>query len=299
MPERVFDPARHPELGWDPRGQATLSGELLGLFRRLDAVFVGIAAESAAREYLFPAFLAARHLERINYFPSFPQHATFPVHLEGSHENLRAFADQDALDSEGRVRLTRTEPPQEVLTPAACYHFYPCFAGETLSGPRIVTTRAVCFRREQEYRPLRRQWAFHMREIVCLGTADEVESFLAHHRERVQDLVDEWGLPITWKQATDPFFDPRKNPKHLAQRLDPVKHEMTFEDELAIGSVNLHRNYFGEAFEITRAGAPAFSGCVAFGLERWVHAILQQFGPAPDDWPVPPEKSGARPGKTR
>ncbi len=285
-PERAFEPAEHPDLGWDPSGQAALAGDLLALFRDLDAAFLELAAPWQAREYRFPAFLSARHLERVAYFRSFPQHATFPVHLEGSHENLREFADRDALDSEGRVRLARLAPVRDVLTPAACYHFYPRFGGEELRAARYVTTLATCFRREEEYRPLRRQWAFSMREIVCLGTAEEVESFLARNRERVQALADGWELPITWKAATDPFFDPRRNPKHLAQRLDPVKHEMTFGDDLAIGSVNLHRNYFGEVFGITRAGAPAFSGCVAFGLERWIWAFLRQFGPAPEDWPA-------------
>jgi hypothetical protein len=174
-----------------------------------------------------------------------------------------------------------------VLTPAACYHIYPHFAGETLAAPRYVTTRATCFRHETEYKPLRRQWAFTMREIVCLGTAREVEAFLARYRERVQRLVDQWALPITWVAATDPFFDPARNPVHLAQRLDSVKHEMTFESELAIGSINLHRNYFGETFAITRDGQPVYSGCVAFGLERWIYALLQQFGPDSRAWPVP------------
>jgi len=283
-PERPFAPAEHPDLGWDPRGQSALSGDLLQLFRRLDGVFLGLAGESAAREHRFPPFLAARHLERVNYFRSFPQHATFPVHLEASDENLRAFAGQDALDAQGNLRLTRTSPPQEVLTPAACYHFYPRFAGRTLAEPLYVTTMATCFRREREYRPLRRQWAFSMREIVCLGSAPEVEAFLARQRARLQELIDGWGLPLTWQVATDPFFDPR-NPKVLAQKLDPVKHELTFAGDLAIGSVNLHRNYFGEAFGIIRAGEPACSGCVAFGLERWLHAILAHFGPRPGDWP--------------
>jgi hypothetical protein len=281
------DPAQHPDLAWDPRGQSTLSGALLALLQRLDAVFLGLARECAAREVRFPPFLAARHLERVNYFRSFPQHATFPVHLEQAHENLRAFADQDALDAEGRVRLTRTVAPAEVLTPAACYHVYPHLAGEELRSARFVTLLATCFRREAEYRPLRRQWAFSMREIVCLGSLPEVEAFLARTRGRVQELVERWELPGEWQQATDPFFDPKRNPKHLAQRLDPVKHELVFGGDLAISSVNLHRNYFGETFGITRAGEPASSGCVAFGLERWLHAILASFGPAPEDWPGP------------
>jgi hypothetical protein len=67
-----------------------------------------------------------------------------------------------------------------------------------------------------------------------------------------------------------------------------VKTEMVFGGSLAIGSVNLHRDYFGEAFEIRREGRDAWSGCIAFGVERWLHAILTRFGPEPAGWPALP-----------
>jgi hypothetical protein len=61
---------------------------------------------------------------------------------------------------------------------------------------------------------------------------------------------------------------------------------MVFREGLAIGSVNFHRNYFGEAFGISREGKEAFSGCVAFGIERWIYAWLTRFGPRAKDWPL-------------
>ena len=94
------------------------------------------------------------------------------------------------------------------------------------------------------------------------------------------------GLPICWQPACDPFFNPSKSAKYLAQRLDPVKTEMVVGDDLAIGSVNFHRNYFGEAFGITRAGDDAFSGCVAFGIDRWIRAFIASFGPDEGSWPA-------------
>jgi len=85
-------------------------------------------------------------------------------------------------------------------------------------------------------------------------------------------------MPVEFQNATDPFFNPSKNPKYLMQKLDPVKTEMIFDGKLAIGSLNFHRNYFGEAFQISRDGKEAFSGCVAFGLERWIYALVHTFG---------------------
>ena len=69
------------------------------------------------------------------------------------------------------------------------------------------------------------------------------------------------------------------------QKLEPVKTEMMFQKRLAVGSINFHRNLFGAAFDIKRDDVHAFSGCVAFGVERWVHAILKLFGPDEAKWP--------------
>lgn len=284
-PEQPIDWRRLPGYRWHENGQSAFSGTLLRLYQRLDGLFLRWAGERRAAEHLFPAFVPARELDRLDYFRSFPHLATFPVTLDPERENLAAFARGAPLDAGGNIRLTARAPIADALTPAACYHFYIQFQGESLAGPKYVTTRATCFRREDRYAPLERQWSFSMREIVCLGTADEVKTFLAGCRETAERFFGKTGLPVEWKEATDPFFDPSHSPKYLLQKLDPVKTEMVFQGRLAIGSVNFHRNYFGEAFRITRAGADAYSGCIAFGLERWMFAFLTRFGTDEAAWP--------------
>lgn len=274
-----------PSYRWHPNGQSAFGEDLLSLYRTLDGLFLRLAGLDGAKEYQFPAFISARELAKLDYFTSFPQLVTFPVCLDADEDNLKAFGDEQPLDSEGRVRLTATAPVREVLTPAACYHLYIHLQGQRLEGPRYLTTRNTCFRRETQYLPLQRQWSFSMREIVCLGSEPEVRGFLETSQARVTRIFAQIGLPIDWKPATDPFFRPQQSAKYLVQRLAPVKTEMVFQDRLAIGSVNLHRNYFGEAFDIRRGGEEAFSGCVAFGLERWMFAFLSHFGTSAGDWP--------------
>jgi seryl-tRNA synthetase len=266
-------------------GQCSLSGDLLELERRLEGVFLSWAAGERAAEHRFPTFLPARELGKLDYFRSFAHLVTFPVALDPDQANLEAFARGEPLSAGGEIRLARPAPIRDVLTPAACYHFYVAFQGETLAAPRHVTTRATCFRREAYYKALERQWSFSMREIVCIGTMDEVKAFLGRREAAAEAFWKRLDLPVAWATATDPFFNPSKNPKYLAQKLDPVKREMVFQDRLAIGSSNFHRNYFGEAFEIRRAGEDAFSGCIAFGIERWIYAILARFGPDRRGWP--------------
>lgn len=266
-------------------GQAALSGNLLDLYHRLDNRFVQWAADYNAVGYLFPAVIPACELARLDYFRSFPHLVTFPVALAPDDENLQRFVESNPLTAAGEVQLTDHAEIRHALTPAACYHVYSRFQGETLALARYVTTRATCFRREACYVPLQRQWSFSMREIVCLGTAAEVKRFLAESQRNITHFLQGIGLPVAWQHATDPFFDPSRNPKYLMQKLAPVKTEMVFDQHLALGSINFHHTYFGDVFNITRDGQAAFSGCVAFGLERWIYAFLHHFGVHETDWP--------------
>lgn len=266
-----------------PNGQVALSGDLLRLYRRLDQVFVAWADECGAIDHLFPPMLPARALGRIDYLRSFPHLATFPVTLAADDDNLAKFVA--TVEGGARITPTKLSPVEDVLTPAACYHCYLRYEGTQLDAPLYLTTRASCFRREASYAPLERLWSFSMRELVCIGSLAEVEAFLTSQRTVLTAFVQRIGLPTEWKVATDPFFRPETSSKYLAQRIDPVKAELVFDDRLAIASVNLHRNYFGEAFAITRDGEAAFSGCVAFGLERWLAAFLATYGADPAAWP--------------
>jgi hypothetical protein len=256
------DFASLPGYRWMDNGQSVFSGPMRALYAALDAMFVRWAQDCGAEDYLFPTFLPASELAKLDYFRSFPHLATFACSLDPAKENLTAFSKGAGIDAAGLDMV-----------------------GATLEAPRFVTTRATCFRREEYYAPMQRQWSFGMREIVCVGTGDEVKSFLDRYQTKVNGYFEAIGLPVAWKPATDPFFNAAANPKFLAQKIDPVKTEMVYETGLAIGSVNFHRNFFGETFKIGRAGQHAFSGCVAFGVERWMFAILNHFGTDPSRWP--------------
>jgi seryl-tRNA synthetase len=282
---RSIDFAAVSGLSWLPNGQSVLSGPLLALAQRLDAHFRSWSQEWQAKDYAFPAFLPVRDLARLDYFHSFPHLVTFPVTLEADDDNLRRFANHHRVGNDGAVELTGTAPVCDVLTPAACYHCYAQHRDAVLDQPLYLTTRATCFRRERHYAPLERQWSFSMREIVCIGSEEEVTTFLGQFRGKVEAFLEEIRLPVAWLAATDPFFDPGRNAKYFGQKLAPLKTEVVFDRRVALGSVNFHRDYFGEAYSIARGDSPACSGCVAFGIERWILAFLACFGPSEADWP--------------
>lgn len=275
-----------PGLRWKGNGQSVLSGPLLDLAERLDRRFLSLAARWDAADHRFPTFIAATVLERIDWFRSFPQLATFPASLDPDEANLAVFTDGEPVDGEGRVHPSGLAPIRDVLTPAACYHLYDHHEGQTFDRPRYFTTHNTCFRREDHYVPLERQWSFSMREIVCMGTATETRSFLDEATTEVDRLVAGIGLPVRWEQASDPFFQPSKNPQYLMQQVDPTKYELLFDDRLAIASTNVHHDHFGRAFAIGRDGEPVRTACIAFGIERWVAAFIHHYGPE-GPWPAP------------
>jgi hypothetical protein len=260
------------------------AGPLLRLADDCDRGFRVLAGAFAAEEERHPAFISASVLNRLDYFTSFPHQATFPVALEDDEANLDTFRTGQPFDGE-RVRTTRLGPIGHVLTPAACYHVYVAHEGERLNAARYVTSSNTCFRRESSFKPLTRQWAFTMRELVCMGSAGEVRAFLARARTLASALCEHLGVPVTWELATDPFFQPHTNPKSLLQKVAPTKREAVLDGWLAIASVNLHYDHIASVCGITREGVPAFTGCLAFGLERWLYAIARVHGLAAEGWP--------------
>ena len=101
-----IDPRGIAGLGARDCGQPVLSGPLLDLDARLDRAFRGLAACWNAAEYRFPPFIRAEHLDRLDYFRSFPHLATFPVALSSEASNLKRFA-RDRARRRARGRAAR------------------------------------------------------------------------------------------------------------------------------------------------------------------------------------------------
>ena len=180
------------------------------------------------------------------------------------------------------------------LAPAVCYHAYPEFEGQTLPGePTLLTAVGRCYRDEDgNHIPLERLWEFTMREIIILGTREQVEAARHALVSQVSHLVTALDLDATIDAATDPFFAAGDEGRRLMQRAGALKHELQLAIDaagrtIAAASFNHHQDFFGTRFAIQLAdGTPAHSGCVAFGLERWVLALFAQHGVDESEWPA-------------
>ena len=129
-----------------------------------------------------------------------------------------------------------------------------------------------------------------MREVVVLGSAQEVERVRRRLLRRVDRSVTALALDGAIEVASDPFFTSESSGRELAQAAGELKHELrlTLEGgrQVAVASFNRHHDHFGRAFDISYGGAAAHSGCVAFGIERWMLAFLTQHGFEERTWPA-------------
>ena len=276
------------ELWQSASGLVGLRGDAEKLCQALERRLADFARDEGAGEWRVPPAIPLSSLARADYFASFPQWLTTASHLRDDDVTLAAIAAADRPEERVAAALA---PTTTALQPAVCYQIYDALAGRVLEEPLVVTAQGTCWRHEGDrLRPLERGWAFTMREIVCIGTSSEVEDFRQRMIMRVTRLAADLGLESALQLANDPFFAPTAYGRTLIQRLKALKHELMLPigpvRQLAAASFNHHENFFGKAFDIRLVdGSPAASGCVAFGLERWLLAFLVQHGPDPVLWP--------------
>jgi seryl-tRNA synthetase len=254
-------------------GLATLGPDAIRIREHLEARFLGWAADCDAVKMLFPPLMSVEDLSNLDYFRNFPHLALVVSRIR--EENMQD--DYITASDVQSISNSHLDTSEYVLPSAACYNAYIFLRNTTLEKPTYITTVASCFRNESEYKGLQRLWGFSMREIICVGPIEAVQSHLESFKQRIQDFANQIELPLTIQVATDPFYQ-TQSARTLMQQLFPVKEEFVYGESVAIASLNFHRNFFGERCAIkTSNEQAAFSGCVAFGIERWIHALLEHF----------------------
>lgn len=289
-PETVVRALRERGELWEAApGLVGLRGDALVLFCALERALGALAAAETGDGWRVPAGIGWGTLERADYFASFPQWLTAAGHLSDDPAVLERIATSGAPAVAARAAVL---PPPAALPPAVCYHTYAALAGRTVESPTRMTAQGTCWRHEGErLRPLERGWAFTMREVVCLGTGEEVEAFRTRTLADARALAEVLGLRPVVEEATDPFFAPTARGRALLQQVKGLKHELVFPvgegRGIAAASFNHHETFFGAAFGIRLPdSSPAATGCAAFGVERWLLAFLAEHGVDPRAWPA-------------
>jgi hypothetical protein len=239
---------------WVPSGCGVALGpHMSALVDWVDSKVVELAIKARAHELPVPSLIERSILERAGYFESFPGST-----LEQSAEGC--------------------------MPPAVCYHCYAKLGATTLPEPGIWTCIARCRRNEGKEESGRLQ-AFTMREIVFVGSAAWVRERRQQWMDSIIAFAQSLHLVVQLDASTDTFFaSGEARGRKLLQQIKGLKFELRAQMDaegrlLAISSFNLHETFFSRRFGFRLESGDAYSGCVAFGLERWALALAVTLGP--------------------
>jgi len=263
---------------------------LTRLIQAVDRLGLDLATALGAQEYTVSHLLSMDTVRRAGYDRTFPQHLTTCSVVRQDLGALDHYAD--CADDAERAALQ--QPAPLALSPAACLNMFAAFRGAQLDGPAVLTARVPCARYEAGAgHSDTRLWAYSVREIVYLGDLAGARTFRAELLARLAELVDDLDLPAKLQTAGDPFFSAEHGELAAYQNGLELKHEVCGRlagsgAELAVGSVNLHNQHFGQAFDIRLGdGSPASSACLGFGLERFARWLHGHLGDRTEDLPQP------------
>lgn len=228
-------------------------GDASQAFEKLDNDICNLIQILNPIQLNIPSLIKRDILTKIGYFDSFPHQII----------GIKPLTEQNKYDN-------------MLLTPSACLHFYPMF-GEQQIDNGIFTTRARVYRNEnKETDGQTRLIDFTVREIVVVGTIDDVMSKLNNIGNLIVEYGNSIGLNIKLEAASDPFYPNRENTiKKKLQLVNKQKMEMIINlngEKLSIGSINYHGFHFSKAFQFDRNNT-IVTGCIGVGLERWISSL--------------------------
>jgi len=285
-PDETFAAALFHPMGAD--GVYARTARYENVVQKLDALISTYRAQST--EILrFPPVMSRRDLEKSGYLNSFPNLLGCVCALHGTDADIRAAVRRHDTGGDWTTSLAAADL---VLSPAACYPVYPLAAsrGRMPRGGALFDVACDCFRREPS-KQLDRLQSFRMREYVCIGTPAEIVEFRTAWIARGEQIAADLGLPAQIAPASDPFFGREGQIKAVSQVQQALKFELLvpiygIERPTACMSFNYHRDHFGTTWTIADAdGAPAHTGCAAFGLDRLALAMFWTHGLEFDAWP--------------
>jgi seryl-tRNA synthetase len=283
-------------------GMVAMAGPFLGLTRAIDRYWLDRAIARGAREEEYPILWPVDLYRRIDYFHEFPQQVLLaaPVHETFAARNAFAASHRRQDDYATVDSATHLAPSRNGLQSAVCDCCY-YLRRDTRDQPDTwFTTAGRVFRNEvSPTGGLDRLLSFRVRDLMAVGS----EAFVRRAQEQMLADAAEFlaglGLTCRIETAGDPFFANDSVLKNLFQEAAQLKYELKVPlphdgRDVAIGSVNLHQDFFGRNLDIQLPdGSPAWSACLGIGFERAAYAICCQYGPDPAVWPdlVTPENT--------
>jgi seryl-tRNA synthetase len=256
----------------------------------VDGLVTRTADPDGAEQLRFPPLIPRDQFEATNYLQSFPHLAGTIFAFEGDEGDALAQQEHASRHEDWSEYQSMSDL---VLVPAACYPVYPAIASRGRLDEGGVTVDAggsYVFRSEPSGDPARLQM-FHQREMVRIGSPDEVTAWRDLWRGRAIDLLRGLRLEAEFEVASDPFFGRSGRMMAASQRQQELKFEINVPiggpEPTAVASFNYHQTHFAETFGLELSdGEVAHTSCLGFGLERITMALFRAHGLDPQAWPA-------------
>lgn len=271
-------------------GAIGLNGKALFLYAFFEKEFKQIAHElyEECIDKLYPVLLDITDYTRTGYLHNSPQYSIFCSNVKEDIKVLER-VEEISINSDKTNILAS---PRFVLSPSACFHVYAEYQNRILYEDVAITFTQNVFRNEGRlnFDEIGRLRDYHVREIVFLGREDFVISKRNEAISRVYSMMKEFRLCGNISAASDSFIMPQIQRFKKIQIQEKIKYEtqLNYDENklMSVASFNLHGDTFSHAFNIKSAnGKKVVSGCIGFGLERWVMCFIAQYGDDVNLWP--------------
>ena len=258
------------------------------LLEFFDSLFCSIAIRMNAIEKVYPVLLPIKEYSQTGYIKKSPQYAIFCSSVNDKIDDLEK-AYKSVEDNQIKNVI---KEPEYALSPSACFHTYIEYRNKSLPNNTLITFKQNVFRNEGRfnYKEIGRLRDYHVREIVMIGDVDYVEKTREMIMEESCKIMKNLNLSGDITIASDSFIVPKMLLYKKIQKIDKSKYEMHLSlsdsKSISVASFNLHGKAFTDSFKIcVDQCEDTVTGCVGFGLQRWVLAFVAQYGWEVDNWP--------------
>lgn len=268
-------------------------GNFLKIFRKLNEYFYNLAIlKYKALDQENPVLWPIDLYKKINYFSEFPQQILLVAGLKKDSKVYNNFSKIYSKEKKYHdIKINKNFDSSDYgLQPAVCDNCYYALKNVTKFKNNIFTTYNKVFRNENsKVNSLDRLITFSVRDIMFVGSKKFVLSTKKQLLNEIKKFFLKTGLNFSIEIANDPFFIGKLN-KNIFQHSHELKYEILtkipfLKKKIAVGSINLHLDTFGKAFNIKNKKEFIYSGCVGIGFERLMLALYSQHGVFLKNWP--------------
>ncbi|WP_214482991.1 aminoacyl--tRNA ligase-related protein [Bacillus sp. SM2101] len=266
----------------------SFEGDIAKIYEAVKRLLDQISSKFNATYTKYPTIMSKLLMDKSKYSLHFPQNTYRMSEIKHQKEDLEKYRllTENSLDTSDLFQATNY-----YLRPCLCYFAYNDREGEDLEKDLdVISSFGQCFRHEntRQISPFRSR-DFNMYEIVYIGGQEKVTELRNKLVEEVWTLFNLLGLKGKIETANDPFFIKNDRSKISYQRAGERKYELVFTPNskvsFSLASFNLCDDVLTKSFDIKSKNQSAYSGCTAFGIERWVQAIVYTYGTNPVLWP--------------